>query len=142
MLSENIAKIVSKAFTRLREVNEHDPFRHIPVKIKKPDSSPEKTGNATKVPYDQIETPDLYECPVPFYPPDRAIYFTSTFEYRNMFKALYLAVACGCISAEASQAAKKGDVSNLNHNWIPMEGEMLKDHWYSVCSAGGILHLG
>ena len=131
---ENIRKIVSEAFARLGEVNEDNPFRHNPVEIKKPDSSPEKTGNATKVPNDQIETPDLCECPVPLHPPDRTIYFSSTFEYSNMFKALYLAVACGCISAEASQAAN-GDVSNLNHNRIPEEGEVLKDRWYNVVQA-------
>jgi len=131
---ENIENIVSEAFKRLGEVNEHNPFRHIPVEIEKPISSPEKKGNATKVPYDQIETPDLCACPVDSYSLDRKIYFSSTFGYHNMFKALYLAVACGCISAEASQAAN-GDVSNLNHNRIPMEGEVLKDRWYNVVQA-------
>jgi len=48
-----------------------------------------------------------------------------------MFQALYLATACGCVSAELSRKAN-GDVSKLKRNPIPKEGEVLNDRWYNV----------
>jgi len=134
----SIQLILEKAKERLNNVTDENPFSSISAETKKLSPSPEKKGSATEVPCDATEVP----CDQPKltdFPPvlsdehslGRKIFFSDTFKLSNMFQALYLAVACGCISAEISQLAN-GDVYNLHHTSIPLEGEVLKDRWYNV----------
>ena len=128
---QSIEGIIKKAMERLNEVTAENPFTSVPSSDKKPKPGPEKIGKATKIPLDsKEEEKDITPASFEVENEERMMYFSSTFDLKNMFQALTLAVACGCISAVESQEAN-GDGSDLHLKQIPEEGEVITKRLYN-----------
>jgi hypothetical protein len=56
------------------------------------------------------------------------MFLSENFTTRNMFHALYVAVACACVAAEQAQHTLGG----RKFNRIPKEGELMIDEWFNV----------
>ena len=134
----SIQDLVNEALKRLNAVDADNPFRCKPAEEDKLKKSPGKMGNAVDViPFDGEAQPtsDMENVvktqnqnAVVF---DRVMYFSEVFKLGNMFQALTVAAACGCIAAERALKAREGISADSAHE-IPKEREILKEKWYNV----------
>lgn len=138
---KSIRTILEKTLLRLKEVKACQPFSTINKPAKKQCPSPEKLGNAVKIPcdeqksdetnYDEQKSDETKEVGNEISDGDRTIYFSEVITRGNChrFKAYYLAIAMACVSVELSTEVNGGDLWKCNK--IPQEGEVIKNRWYN-----------